>query len=87
MNFNHAPTSYYPADFSKLLNYDISFDQTLGLDLAPGFDYGFAGTAGGWSGDMNLGADVIGGDVEIVRQKRKKSAWVDTSALINGKSK
>ncbi|CAO2657996.1 Nn.00g072560.m01.CDS01 [Neocucurbitaria sp. VM-36] len=83
MNFNHAPTPNYPADFPKLTNYDISFDQTLGLDLAPGFDYGFAGTAGSWSGDMNLGADLMGEEVEIVRQKRKKSAWVDTSALIN----
>ncbi|KAF1851507.1 uncharacterized protein K460DRAFT_36250 [Cucurbitaria berberidis CBS 394.84] len=83
MNFNHAPTPNYPADIPKLANYDISFDQTLGLDLAPGFDYGFAGAAGGWSGDMQLGLDLMGENVEVVKQKRKKTTWVDTTILIN----
>ncbi|KAJ4366192.1 hypothetical protein N0V83_007827 [Neocucurbitaria cava] len=83
MSFNNAPTLNYPSDFPKLVNYDISFDQTLGLDLAPGFDYGFAATGGGWSADVTLGADLMGADVEIVKQKQKKSAWVDVSVLLN----
>jgi hypothetical protein len=88
MSFNHTPTTNYPSDYPKLVNYDISFDQTLGLDLAPGFDYGFASNNAFQMGDMDLGLDMMGENVEslpVVKQKRKKSAWVDVSRLIDGK--
>jgi hypothetical protein len=87
MSFNHTPTTNYPSDYPKLVNYDISFDQTLGLDLAPGFDYGIASNNTFQMGDMDLGLDMMGENVEslpVVRQKRKKSAWVDVSRLIDG---
>jgi hypothetical protein len=87
MSFNHTPTTNYPSDYPRLVNYDISFDQTLGLDLAPGFDYGFAGNNAFQMGSMDLGLDMMGDNAEslpVVRQKRKKSAWLDVSRLIDG---
>jgi hypothetical protein len=83
MSFDNAPTTNYASDLPKIMNYDISFDQTLGLDLAPGYDYDFNNV-----NDMDLGLDMMGGDnmesLPIVRQRRKKSAWVDVGRLING---
>jgi hypothetical protein len=62
---------------------DLSFDQTLGLDLAPGYDYGFPSSSG-FNVDMNLGLDLMG-EVEVVpRQKKKKVAWVEVNIMIDG---
>jgi hypothetical protein len=63
---------------------DLSFDQTLGLDLAPGYDYGFSSNRG-------LGADMalllnMPGEVEVLpRQMKKRIAWVEVNPLIDGK--
>jgi hypothetical protein len=63
---------------------DLSFDQTLGLDLAPNFDYGFP-VENGLGVNVNLGMDLMG-EVEVVpRQKKKKLAWVEVDRLIDGK--
>jgi hypothetical protein len=65
---------------------DLSFDQTLGLDLAPGYDYGFSSNRG-------LGADMalllnMPGEVEVLpRQKKTRIAWVEVNPLIDGKLK
>jgi hypothetical protein len=61
-------------------NIDLSFDQTLGLDLAPGYDYGFSS-----DNAFNVfGLDMMR-DVEMVpRQKKKKVAWVEVNKLIDG---
>jgi hypothetical protein len=61
-------------------NIDLSFDQTLGLDLAPGYDYGFS-----TDNAFNVfGLDMMR-DVEMVpRQKKKKVAWVEVNKLIDG---
>ncbi|KAF1914393.1 hypothetical protein BDU57DRAFT_454768, partial [Ampelomyces quisqualis] len=60
-------------------NIDLSVDQTLGLDLAPGYDYGFSS-----DNVFNVfGLDIMG-DVEVVpMQKKKKVAWVEVSKLID----
>ncbi|KAF3038213.1 hypothetical protein E8E11_004973 [Didymella keratinophila] len=60
---------------------DLSFDQTLGLDLAPGHGIGFDGN-GGYSA---LGLDVMGDteQLHVVRQKPKKVAWIDVSKLVD----
>lgn len=74
MRFNNMPASNFT---------DLSFDQTLGLDLAPGFGLGF----GGHGGYTSLSLDMMG-DTEqfpIVKQKPKKVAWVDVSKLIESK--
>lgn len=85
MGFSQAPN--FPADLSKGGNFDLSLDQTLGLDLAPGFDYGFTNSHT-WSGPSPLALDMMGVQEEpisVVKQKRKKSAWLDVSMLMNGK--
>jgi hypothetical protein len=62
---------------------NLSFDQTLGLDLAPNYDYGFP-VDNGFGVDMNLGLDLMG-EVEVVpRQKKKKLALVEVDRLIDG---
>ena len=62
---------------------DLSFDQTLGLDLAPGYDYGFP-TDSGLGAGMTLGLDMMG-EIEVVpRQRKKKVAWVEVNRLIDG---
>jgi hypothetical protein len=64
---------------------DLSFDQTLGLDLAPGYDYGFP-SGSSYAMDTTLGLDMMGRGVEEVpRQKKKKVAWVEVKRLIDGK--
>jgi hypothetical protein len=80
--FNNAAASNFAAPARPNL-IDLSFDQTLGLDLAPGFGMGFDGN-GGYSA---LGLDMMG-DTEqlpIIRQKPKKVAWVDVSKLVDSK--
>lgn len=93
---NSPPTTSYPvpdAPFGLDMSFvapvfasnpvDLSFDQTLGLDLAPGYDYGFPSSSG-FNVDMNLGMDLMG-EVEVVpRQKKKKVAWVEVNILIDG---
>lgn len=61
----------------------MSFDQTLGLDLAPGFDYGFPDVADNAFGsvDMDLAMDVV---MPVVKQKRKKVAWLEVNRLVDG---
>jgi hypothetical protein len=73
MSFSNPPHATNPA-FS---NMDLSFDQTLGLDLAPGYDY----TYPSFNVDMNLGLDLVGG--QAVRRK-KKMAWLEVERLIDG---
>ncbi|KNG51868.1 bzip family transcription factor protein [Stemphylium lycopersici] len=85
MPLSHADATNDSSAFSRAANYEVSFDQTLGLDLAPGFDFGFENN--GFHTD--LGLDVMGENLEglqTVKQKKKKSAWLDVSKLIDGKS-
>lgn len=80
--------SKYPAEFSKSSNYDISFDQTLGLDLAPCFMNGFGGNNGFSVGNMDLDLGLISETRErlpVVRQKRKCTCLVDINRLLDGK--
>lgn len=80
----HTPGSEFHGDFPKLVDHDISFDQTLGLDLAPSFDYGLASN-NGFSTDAGLGMMVENlEDLQVVRQSRKRRAWLDVAKLIDG---
>ncbi|KAI1668174.1 bZIP transcription factor [Pyrenophora tritici-repentis] len=84
MPFGNATTPNYPNNFPKLVNYTSSF-KTLGMDLAPGFDYAFASGNTFPMGGMDMGLGLMSGNVEslpVVRQKKKKSAWVDVSRLV-----
>lgn len=60
---------------------EVSFDQTLGLDLAPGFDMGFAGR----SGHGMLGSNLMGEAEQVppLKQTTKKAAWVDVQKLMD----
>jgi len=82
-----AFASHNNIDVSKFANIDLSFDQTLGLDLAPGFNYGFP-TNSGFNVDMNLGLDMMDANeaetLPVVRQKRKKMAWLEVNKLVDG---
>ncbi|EMD59622.1 hypothetical protein COCSADRAFT_175469 [Bipolaris sorokiniana ND90Pr] len=80
-SFGGTPAPKYAGDFTQLVNHDISFDQTLGLDLAPGFDYGFANNTsfGTGPGLCAMGDDLEG--LQVVKQ-RKRCAWIDVSRLI-----
>jgi hypothetical protein len=80
--FNNAAASNLAAPARPNL-IDLSFNQTLGLDLAPGFGIGFDGN-GGYSA---LGLDMMGDteQLSVVRQKPKKVAWVDVSKLVDSK--
>ena len=83
MSFNNAPTpNYLPAPPKHNL-LDLSFDQTLGLDLAPAFGMGFTGD----SGYSTLGLSVMdeAEQLPVVKQKPKKVAWVDVQKLIKSK--
>jgi hypothetical protein len=84
------PDAHYGLDMSFAVpsfntnSVDLSFDQTLGLDLAPGYNYSYAMDSG-FAGNMNLGLDLMG-EVELVpRRKKKKVAWVEMSKLTEGK--
>ena len=84
MSFGHT------SDFPRLINYDISYDQTLGLDLAPGYNYDFSHSDGFHIGGMDLGMDIMNdvtAALPVVRQKRRKTGWVDVSRLIDGECK
>lgn len=80
--------------FGKFSDLDPSsfLDQPLGLDLAPGFDdslnaHNLAAFNAAAFGDMNLGLDLMAGDMPelpVVKPKIKKAAWIDVSKLING---
>jgi hypothetical protein len=70
-----------PSSNSNLV--DLSFDQTLGLDLAPGYDYGFPMDSG-FGGNMSLGLDFMG-EVELMPRKKKKVAWMEVNKMIGGK--
>ncbi|EUC46710.1 hypothetical protein COCMIDRAFT_35701 [Bipolaris oryzae ATCC 44560] len=80
-SFGGTPAPKYAGGFTQLVNHDISFDQTLGLDLAPGFDYGFANNTnfGTGPGLCAMGDDLDG--LQVVKQ-RKRCAWIDVSRLI-----
>lgn len=60
-------------------NIDLSFDQTLGLDLAPGYDYGFSTD----NAFTVFGLDMMR-DVEMVPRPKKKVGWVEVNKLIDG---
>ncbi|KAF2246616.1 hypothetical protein BU26DRAFT_521069 [Trematosphaeria pertusa] len=94
----NLPTSStdLPVDFPKFPDIDPTtfFDQPLGLDLAPGFDAPFPSATsfadvnfGNTSVDMGtLGLDLMGGETRqlpVIRQRKKKPAWVDVSKLID----
>jgi hypothetical protein len=83
MSFNNAPTYNFLPALTKQNLPDLSFDQTLGLDLAPGFDMGFASN----SGYGTLGLNMMREDEQlpVVKQKPKKVVWVDVQKLIEGK--
>jgi hypothetical protein len=60
---------------------DLSFDQALGLDLDPGYNYSYSVD----NEFMSLGLNPMG-EIELVpRRKKKKVAWVEVSKLIEGK--
>ncbi|ORY16627.1 hypothetical protein BCR34DRAFT_97178 [Clohesyomyces aquaticus] len=68
------------------------FEQPLGLDLAPGFDFGLDNTSmtsfntSGFGDMSSLGIDFMGLDSQplpVMKQKRKKAAWVDISKLVD----
>lgn len=82
-SFGRGPTPNFLPGQSKQNLLDLSFDQTLGLDLAPGFDMGFASN----NGYHNLGLSMMSETKElpVVRQKPKKVAWVDVQKLIDSK--
>ncbi|KAL6171247.1 hypothetical protein ACJQWK_04184 [Exserohilum turcicum] len=82
MGLDHDSVPKYPGGFPKLVDHDISFDQTLGLDLAPSFDYGFASN-NGFTTDAGMG--IMGENLEGLqgaKQARKRSAWLDVTRLI-----
>lgn len=83
MPFNNAPTPNLLTVPSRPNTIDLSFDQTLGLDLAPGFGLGFAGN----NGYSTLGLNMMGEaeQLPVIKQKPKKVAWVDVSKLIDSK--
>jgi hypothetical protein len=74
-------------DFPRFPDIDLSFDQTLGLDLAPGFGYGFPTNSALGIG-ISLGLDMMGAHeaevLPVVRQKRKKMAWLEVNKLLDG---
>ncbi|KAF3041752.1 hypothetical protein E8E12_008802 [Didymella heteroderae] len=81
MRFSNAPASNFIAAPARPGLIDLSYDQTLGLDLAPDFSIGFD-CNGSYS---TLGLDMMN-DVEqlpVVKQKPKKVAWVDVSKLVD----
>jgi hypothetical protein len=88
-SFHRSSVSGGPraADLSRPEILELPFDQALGLDLAPGSSLGFSGTTG-----FNLGLNLeLGGigpteGTPIVRRRRNKTAWVDVTKLIRGKS-
>jgi hypothetical protein len=88
-SFHHSPVSGGPraTDLSRSEILELPFDQALGLDLAPGSSLGFSGTTG-----FNLGLNLELGSIgptegaTIVRRRRNKTAWVDVTKLIRGKS-
>jgi hypothetical protein len=92
--------NFTPTDFSKFPDIDPStfFDQPLGLDLAPGFDLPFNLNQHNTLPPINydndgmdissLGLEMLGTEslrIPVVRQKKKKAAWVDVSKLIDSK--
>lgn len=84
MSFGNASTSNFLSVPPKQSLLDLSFDQTLGLDLAPGFDMGFAES----SGYNTLGLNTMNEteQLPVVKQRPKKVAWVDVQKLIDSKS-
>ncbi|KAF2637430.1 hypothetical protein P280DRAFT_103389 [Massarina eburnea CBS 473.64] len=97
MNLNSLNANFPPTDFEKFAEF---FDQPLGLDLAPGFDFTLSHSMANLpqinfdkDADMGaLGLDLMGGpartegsveQIPIVRQKKKKAAWVDVSKLVD----
>jgi len=84
MPFSNASTPNYSSNFPRNIYYTPSL-EALGLDLAPGFDYAFASSNEFPMGGIDMGLGMMSSDVEslqIVRQRKKKSAWVDVSRLV-----
>jgi hypothetical protein len=95
----NSNNNFASTDVGKMPNIDPStyFDQPLGLDLAPGFDLPFGINHHNTLPPINydnedtdmgtLGLDMMGAEnlhIPVVRQKKKKAAWVDVSKLIDG---
>lgn len=80
---NNATVPNFFPNLPKQDRLEISFDQTLGLDLAPGYDMGFAGT----SAYSTLGLNMNGQTEQqpVIKQKTKKLAWVDVEKMIDSK--
>ncbi|KAF1923656.1 uncharacterized protein M421DRAFT_306905 [Didymella exigua CBS 183.55] len=81
MSFNNTPTPNFLAVPNRPSLIDLSFDQTLGLDLAPGFGLGFDGNDGYNTLSFNTMGEAE--QLPVVKQKPKKVAWVDVSKLID----
>jgi hypothetical protein len=85
-SFNSFKFKYGEDDVSAL------FDEPLGLDLAPGFANNslstFSSDAFMDTSNLPIGLDLMGAEVEmpVVRQKKRKVAWVDISKLVDGMS-
>ncbi|KAF2006670.1 hypothetical protein P154DRAFT_222374 [Amniculicola lignicola CBS 123094] len=80
----------FPDFNTKFNDIDTSsfFDLPLGLDLAPAYGTDMPTTLSGFSsgafGDMeSLGLDMMGEGLQVVRQKKKKAAWIDVSKFID----
>lgn len=82
MTLNNAPTPDLSQGPLKEPLLDLSYDQTLGLDLAPGFDMGFAGNHAYSMLNLNM---METEQLPVVSQKKKRLAWVDISKLIDSK--
>lgn len=75
-------------DTFKLPDFDVSgfLDQPLGLDLAAGFDANPFSTNSFGGGASNHAFDLMGEATEplpLIKQKKKKTAWVDVSKLVD----
>ncbi|UPX13083.1 uncharacterized protein EKO05_0003611 [Ascochyta rabiei] len=78
--YNNASAPNFLAAPTKQSFLDLSFDQTLGLDLAPSFDMGFAANSG--FGTLGLSMMCETEQLPVLRQKPKKAVLVDISKLI-----
>lgn len=72
-----GPIPTHQNKHSKVANLDMSFDQTLGLDLAPGLDFSVQNfdVHTGWTSESEANPTAM--------QKSKKMAWIEVPKLIN----
>ncbi|KAF2127972.1 hypothetical protein P153DRAFT_319132 [Dothidotthia symphoricarpi CBS 119687] len=77
MPFATGPMSSFPNESLKPVNLDLSYDQTLGLDLAPSYDFG------GHNLDANMSRMNDSEQFPVIRQKKKKMAWIEVPMFIS----